>query len=66
MTDNPEPGSFMSTITAKDFQDFFPFHDYVLASVFRVQEYHEFLLTDVPLPWGQFIFDLLDEQVRSK
>jgi hypothetical protein len=71
MSNNPastpvsETDSSMTVTSARQFNNQAAFENHVLFSLQEVEKYHEFLFTDVPGSWGEALFWLIDEKIKS-
>jgi len=59
-------GSSITVTSANQFSTQAAFEDHILSSLLEVDEYHEFVFTDVPPLWGDPAFQLTGEEIPSR
>jgi hypothetical protein len=62
----PETGPSTTETSARQFDNQATFETHVLSSLHGVQSYHDFVFTDVPSPWGEAVFRIIDENIPAR
>ncbi|KAJ5622582.1 hypothetical protein N7528_005814 [Penicillium herquei] len=61
----PKRASFITVNSTNQFNTQAVFEDHIRSSLNQAKEYHEFVYTDVPDPWGEVVPEIIDERIST-